>query len=228
VRMRGLGKRWRGIVSLLAPVVVGVALAYGWSAADDKMATFRHGTEARAAAMAGPGLPGGRVEGSGIAPEPPLATSERASHTVTGRQAVSRDVGGAYPGEPENVVKSEKNPKYRRKPRPRRGGYGGPLRGPRRPVNGAPHGPHHVSGAPDPRPHGPHDPKPRTPRSAFSSDSRTIQAAGGVSGTPDRGGSVRLPFWKTSETTKGGGACGGLHRSNSCQADPGFARQPNP
>jgi hypothetical protein len=207
---------WRGIVSLLAPVVVGVALAYGWSAADDKMAAFRHGHEARTAALSGHGWPNGRVDGAGTAPEPspPLATSDGARHTVThhvviGRQAVSRDGSPVYPGEPVNVVKSEKNHKHRRKFHPRRGVYGLPLHAPR-------------------APHGPRSPKPKAPRPAFSPDSRTIQAAGGVSGTRDRGRSVRLPYWKISETTKGGGACGGLHRSNSCQADPGFARQPNP
>jgi len=219
VRVGGLGKRWRGIVSVLAPVVIGVALAYGWSAANSKMATFRPpGAAARSAALAGHGWPGGSVDGiatTAEAPAPPVI-----SHAVR-----SPAMDGAALRRPENVVKLDKNHKYHRKPRPYR--HHGPrqtrtaTRTVTRATVATPARAATRKGARAAR-------RTATPRPVFSPGSRTIQAGGGVSGTPDRGRSIRLPHEKTSEATKGGGACGGLHRSNSCQADPGFARQPDP
>jgi hypothetical protein len=200
VHVRGLGKQWRGIVSLLAPVVVGVVLAYAWSAANTRMvAELRPhaGAHVTSQALAGHGPSSWSVDGTGATTEaPPLS-----SRANTGA-AVAEDPhpGTTGPKRPALVVKSEHD-KHHKRHLSFRADRGGADRVPRprssRPVIVAP--------TPDPV-------------------STVIADNSGAARTPDHTRSVRLPYWKSSQTTKGGGACGGLHRSNSCKADPGFAR----
>jgi hypothetical protein len=94
--------RWRAIMSVLAPVVVGVVLAYGWTAADARMAAFRPAEAVRhhvsgqivshnkvtATVVAGTDSGTAAAEATGYSPvPPPVSTSSARSAAVstTGR-----------------------------------------------------------------------------------------------------------------------------------------------
>jgi hypothetical protein len=150
VRMRGLGKRWRGIVSVLTPVVVGVVLAYGWSAANTRMvAAFRPrvGELVTSQAFAGRGPSSWSVDGTGATTEAPPLTSRghvgqpSAGQPSAGQPGARTVATGVHPGSggPRRsglVVTSghDKHHKRRSGPRADRGGARVPLPRPSRPV----------------------------------------------------------------------------------------------
>lgn len=196
MRVPGGVKKWRGVVSLLTPVVVGVALAYGWSAADTKMAAFRppDAGRLRSAALAGHGSSAGSVDGTGTATQPPVPAA--GSHTVS-------QLSGSALGGHEHVRLSadpDKSHKFRHK-RHRPG-----ERHPRihTVARQRPESP------PAPRPSRTTAPAPATSSGGATPASRTNPAQTGAPRTPDRSRSVRLPYRKSSSTRRRG-ASGGLH-----------------
>jgi hypothetical protein len=196
VRVVGGGKKWRGIVSLLTPVVVGVTLAYGWSAADTRMAAFRppDAGRLRPGALSGHGQSAGSVDGTGTATQP--------SVPVAGSHVVSLP-SGSPPSRHEHVRLSADRDKSH-KPRHKRQRPGN--RHPRLPTVATQR---RVS-IPPPRPTKSAAPEPDTSSGGAAPASRTFPAQTGAPGTPDRSHSVRLPYRKSSSTRRRG-ASGGLH-----------------